>query len=98
IFRRSRASSERPIVPVAVLDRGAAQAFALAPFLLPLRVLALQRFAPVDLRLVAGLPLAPAAGGQEHADQQSQEEDKDADRPKVRVGGDVHCASPTSKG
>src|SRR6185437_11455755 len=89
-----RRLERRPILAVAVLDRGIAQAVALAPFLLALRMLALERLAAIGFGLVARLPFAAAAGGNEDSDQQPQQEDEGADHPKVRVGCDVHRASP----
>src|SRR6185503_20388736 len=86
---------ESPVRRVApVLRRRAPQAVALAPFLLAFGMLALERFAPVDFAPVALPPFAPSARREEGADQQPEHEDQDADRPQVRVGGDVHGASP----
>src|SRR5581483_6859255 len=88
--------SQRAVVAIAVFDGGIAKAVAFPPFLLALGMVAFERLAAVDLTLVAGLPFAPSPGGQEHADQQPEQEDENADRPKIRVGRDVHCASPTA--
>src|SRR6266581_9236653 len=52
-------------------------------------MLALPRLAILDFVLVAGLPFAPPACGQEHADEQAEDEDESRDRPDVRVGGEI---------
>src|SRR5689334_21849460 len=67
----------------------------LAPFFLALGVGVLEIAPTLDLAVVARLPLAPAAGGQEHADQKAEQEYECADRPQVGVGRDVHVASAT---
>src|SRR6185369_14870919 len=68
---------------LAILDRSGAKGIALAPllfalfmFLLELGMLAFPGFAVRDFVLVAALPLAAAARGQEHSDQQAENEDQ----------------------
>ena len=56
-------------------------------------MLALERFAAVDFVVVAGLPLAAAAGEQEAADQQAEHEDQQDDDPLV--GGEVAASVDT---
>jgi hypothetical protein len=74
-----------------VPDRRGAQRILLAPFLLALfhpvevvAVLALERLAPFNLVAVAGFPLAAAAGGEECADQQAEDEYQRDNDPLVR--------------
>src|SRR5438067_32634 len=50
---------------------------------------------PLGLAVVAGLPLTPAAGGQEHANEQAEQEDQSVDDQDVRIGREGHVASPT---
>src|SRR6266542_3793013 len=60
-------------------------------------MLALDLAPALDFIVVAGLPLAPSAGGQEHADQQPEQEHEHADYPQVRVRSDgVHFAPLTA--
>src|SRR5207302_10745904 len=98
---RRDTSLNRPVLALAIPHRGAAQGIAFTPFLLALfqlllhpSMLGLPGLARLDFILIARLPFAAAAGGQEYADQQAEQEDQSADHPQVRIRRDAHLASP----
>ena len=89
-------------VAVPIFHRGAAQTVALAPFALLRRPMLLAvgvrllKLAPTrDFRVVASLPLAPAAGGHENPDQQAEQKNQTSNDQLVGIGSEAHFASPT---
>src|SRR5206468_3782525 len=50
---------------------------------------------PLELAVVAFAPFAAAAGGQEHADEEAEQEDQRVNDQNVRIGREAHVASPT---